>query len=398
MKDKMKEKILLNAFRVLFTVNGFEIIGYSMYLFSHFVNDINPHTAQRDFAIAFGLLWMSSFVTDPLIGLFVDRTGRALQLLSILCFVKGISMWVYTFSTSTTLTFIALLFSFCKALMPPAYAEIKNIVKPEDIVSKISELLCFYALGDILCSILRVVKKDFIFQISILTVTSNTLPSFIAGIIYLMLSVCFGIVYFRSNSKSRKVFVESKSNIKPRKMKILVILSTTAISRLALVTVLVALQEYGEKSKASHLFLGTMYTLQNVVAFIANRVQKTLLEKYNNRIILGIWQVLRVVYTALLFVTSLNLNSNYFKEVLLIIAVLLSSIPYFNDDAVLLPELWKEISNVSLAASVHGLFIIIGNALPFLYPLCENFIELYYGAVMLGVVLNFLSLFYTGLV
>lgn len=392
----VSKNVLFQFLRMIILLSGMEISGYTIFMFSHFVNDLDPNTAQRNFCIGFSLLWMSAFIINPLIGAIIDKTGHTIPAIAIICCIKDVCLLVYTFSKNIYFIATALFCCMGNGLLLVVYTEIKYMFEPEERVAKMSKAVNGMIIGDIIVCLLRLIPRDFMFKIGPAEITNNTLPMLINAILFSILAVIF--TFFAYGHKTRHICDDPSSTKGTSKQgKIFVIFLTCFVCRFSSVTMVVAIQEFGEKNQVQNVYLGIIFTLRYMIAFSANKFQQRLLNTYSNKNILTIWQIIRIICFALVFISTFISNTSI-QLVILLSATFLSSIPFVNDDAVLLPELWKSTNRISFYCALYGLVDGLGICATFLYPLFNNFIELYISIGMVIIAFNFFMLQRTGLI
>lgn len=392
----VSKSILFQLLLTFIVLNGMEMSGYTIFMFSHFVNDLDQDTAQRDFSIGFLLLWMSAFIINPILSTIVDKTGKRISVIATTCYIKVACLLVYTFSKNVIIIYLALICCMGYSPLLVVYTEMNHMFEPEKRVEKTSQVISGIVIGEVIGCLFRFTPRNFIFKIGPAEITDNTLPLLITAILFSMFTVIFTFVACRHETISISNDRISGQTA-TKKGKVFVIFLTCFLCRFSSVTMVVAIQEFGENNQIPNVYLGLIFTLRYFIAFAANRLQQPLLGTYCNKNILAVWQLVRITSFALMFLSTFITNTSI-QLVFLLLATFLSSISWVNDDAILLPELMKTADKISFYCAVYGLVDGLGICATFLYPLFDNFNELYISIGMVMIALNCFMLQKTGLI
>lgn len=392
----LKKTTLYLVLRILFVLAGMEATSYTIFMFSHFVEDLNASTAQRDFSIAFSLLWFSAFMFNPILGIIMDKTGQTYRALAVLCCIKAVCLLTYTFSKNIYVINTALVCSVIGSQSLVIHTEIKHLFEPKERVAKMSETVGGYIIGDTIMCLLRFVPRGFEVKVGSVEVTNNTLPMLINAILFCIFA---WILIFIACEHKKRLVSDNKSSMKSigKKEKLFVIFLTSFLSRFTSISMVIAVQEFAEKNNMANLFLGIVFTLRYGIAYAANILQKRFLNQYSNKLILASWQIIRMICFGFSFISTFSSN-RLVQVVILLTMMYLSSISWLYDDAVLLPELWKTTDQIYLYSAVYELFGVLGTSAAFLYPLFSNITEMYFSVGMFVLSLNFLMLRKTELI
>lgn len=376
----------------LFFVIGLEGTVYAIFLFSHFVNDINAKNAQKDFSIGFGLFWISSFVFDPIVGLFVDKTGWRISTLVALMVVKIIALVCYSFSQHEYVALVSLMVAgLSKELKPILFAEVKHLVEEKKRVGLLSMFYFACLTGNFTACLLRLLPRDFTFILFTKRISTSTLPTLVVALLFfiaIIATLCVPrckstpIIHDQANAK------ECEETTGKNTVTIAIILFCPLLVRLTWQISTMTLQEYGEIYKISSWNLSLLFGLRYSLAMIGNRLSPVLLRHFDEVNVIAVWQLSRMGSMLLLFFSSVNGNV-FVKKLFLHLVVAIHSISWYNDESVLLPKLWMTSKRVTLLSAIYLLFGKTGYLLTLVYPISFNFIELIYALVFFCTVLYF---------
>ena len=135
-------------------------------MFPHFVYDVDPETAQKNFAIGYFLFWLISLITDPVLGLFLDKTSRSKEVMLTLCILKPIFLLGYSVTKSSSIMLIFIVLSgSCKNLEQVGYIEINRLATDEDIYLANNYIMAGCIIGGFLLTLFRLLPDNQIYKI-----------------------------------------------------------------------------------------------------------------------------------------------------------------------------------------------------------------------------------------
>lgn len=389
--------------RLFICYYGHYLLGISegmhrIFMFDHFVSDINPKTAQLDFAITRLLFRISGLVGGLFLPLITGR-GKWFYLELVLTYgICGGAYMVYTLAKNTVLAIGSwVIIGFCSNAIFIVYSEVSRISTEKSrsiVVLKTSAIA-----GTLTASVFRFLSPNMRLEITEnFVITGSTLPSFILALLYWILAVFLLTLHFvtassktTTNTKSKELVqhkaveagISKDTEEQQQQTKILspftvfTILLYTFLIHLNVETVAVTQQEtskfLGLSDATSALLFVLRYSLVmafNVFTFYI------LLPNVSHKRLLVMWQTCRMVLVGTCFWINLLSNGKLVLAMLYFVCFL-DPVVYQTDDAVLLPML-SGTKHHKMYLAVTMVAWNAGYLCSFLVPLLYNIVEFVY--------------------
>lgn len=382
--------------------SGVEITALTIFMFPHFADDMYPEKAQINFAIGELIFWLISLVADPLIAIFVDRTGKVKGMLLLLAIIKVVALFTYSVTRDTFLTMFSLfLLGLSKNFQPIAHSEINRVTETSDNTKAVNLLTFATLAGSFTSSLSQLIPSRLNFNMILFQLSSSTVATFYASILFLV-SIPFIIILYRQEAivcivknqgaTSREIIPKGSS-----KLKINAIIYSSFVTSLTWKIMSFSVVEYGKKYRLSEKLLTLIFLSRYILSAVSSIFLPYVVQKIGPKMLLAMSIKIRFISIILAWCSSV-ISDVTVSTVLLFASIIILSVVYFLDDAVLIPELWRLNENVTLFSALFALAGKVGFMLcGLVFPLFFNFVEIVYSMTLLLLSLNFVLFFHTKL-
>ena len=384
----------------------FEIVGFRMLLFPHLVTDINPDTAQKNFAIGQCLYRLIPLLTNFFCGMFVDKTGMSRGMLFVFIVIKMVYLVVYVITTNVYLIMVVLVLAgFTNGIQAISMGELKRNVQENKVDIWLNLVMLLSCMGGLLAGLMHLIPKHIKITISTITITQETMIFFVIEVIYFIYLPLFlwikrpppteKIVYVLLTDTANEPMdtssqrAESDGEISTNNRYKILGTSFLYAFNVALIWELGAFScvEYTKKLSLPSYTVGMFFTFRYFIAGIFNRIFSYYLVHINPSVILTTFISVRELCLVLMIISSF-LSRLYLSITLFSVANIILSMMHFFDQSTVQQILWRCSSNISVMAILISSAKSSGYMFAFTIPMCFNFIELIQGISFVLLAIN----------